>query len=95
MVIIENDQNQVLEMFISMKFDVESNETTPAIILYRFYEDYEMFTKKDVKSWSSRTQIVELEKKQRQIWNQRPLKLGALILRMRRGAKHSPPRDIT
>ena len=43
--ILENDQNQVLEMFISMKFDAESNETTPAIILYRFHEDCKMFTK--------------------------------------------------
>ena len=70
----ENDQNQVLEMFISMKFDGESNETTPAIISYRFHEDSKMFTKKDVKSWSNTTQIVELEKKQGQIWNQRHLK---------------------
>ena len=44
-VISENNQNQVLETFISMKFDAECNETTPAIILHRFHEDYEMFTK--------------------------------------------------
>ena len=30
-VIFENNQNQVLETFISMKFDAENNETTPAI----------------------------------------------------------------
>ena len=43
--IFENNQNQVLGTFISMKFDAECNETTPAIILHRFHEDYETFTK--------------------------------------------------
>ena len=73
-VISENTKNEVPETVIAMKCDAESNETTPAIILYRFHEDCEMFTKKDVKSWSRRTLIVEFEKKQGQIWNQRPLK---------------------
>ena len=73
-VISENTQNEVLETFIYIKMDAECNETTPAISFPRFHEDSEMFTKKDVKSWSGRTQIVELEKKQGQIWNQRPLK---------------------
>ena len=36
-VISENNQNQVLETFISMKFDAECNETTPAISLHRFH----------------------------------------------------------
>jgi hypothetical protein len=30
-VISENNQNRVLETFISIKFDAENNETTPAI----------------------------------------------------------------
>ena len=73
-VIFENNQNQVLEMFMAMKFDAECNETTPAIIIHRFHEDYEIFTKKRRQTKSVSTQIVELEKKQGQIWNQRPLK---------------------
>ena len=40
-VIFENNQNQVLEMFMAMKFDAECNETTPAIIIHRWHEDYE------------------------------------------------------
>ena len=44
-VIFENNQNQVLEMFMAMKFDAECNETTPAIIMNRFHEDSEMSTK--------------------------------------------------
>ena len=32
-------QNQVLEMFISMKIDAEYNETSPAILFDRFHED--------------------------------------------------------
>ena len=38
-VIFENNQNQVLETFISMKFDAECNKTTPVIELYRCHED--------------------------------------------------------
>ena len=38
-VISGNNQNQVLETFISMKFDAECNETTPAISFDRFHED--------------------------------------------------------
>ena len=57
-----------------MKFDAECNETTHEIILYRFDEEYEILTKMMSESWSSTTQIVELEKKKGQIWNQRPLK---------------------
>ena len=72
--IFENNQNQVLEMFMAMKFDAECNETTPAIIIHRFHEDSEMSTKKSQKRSLRTTQIVELEKKQGQIWNQRPLK---------------------
>ena len=44
-VIFENNQNQVLETFISMKFDAECNETAPAIAFPRFHEDSEIFTK--------------------------------------------------
>ena len=73
-VISGNNQNQVLETFISIKFDAECNETTPAIVFLRFHEDSEMFTKNNIKKVSGSTQIVELEKKQGQIWNQRPLK---------------------
>ena len=54
----------VLEMFTYIKMDAESNETTSAISFIRFHEEFEMFTKNNVKSWSGRTQIVELEKKQ-------------------------------
>ena len=72
--ISENNQNQVLETFISIKFDAECNETTPAILFLRFHEDFSIYTKKASKGWPRRTQIVEIEKKQGQIWNQRPLK---------------------
>ena len=68
-VIIENEQNQVLEMFISIKFDVESNEITPAIVLKRWHEEYEMSTENNIKKVYRATQIVELEKQQGQIWN--------------------------
>ena len=73
-VISENTQNEVLETFIYIKMDVESNETTPAISFLRFHEDSEMFTKNNIKKVSGSTQIVEIEKNQGQIWNQRPLK---------------------
>ena len=33
-------------MFIYIKMDAESNETTPAIAFLRFHKDSEMFTKK-------------------------------------------------
>ena len=36
----KNNQNQFLETFISIKFDAECNETTPAISFGRFYEDF-------------------------------------------------------
>ena len=36
-VISENNQNQLLETFISMKFNAECNETTPAISFHRFH----------------------------------------------------------
>ena len=54
--------------------DAESNETAPVIAFLRFHEDSEMFTKNNIKKVWFTTQIVELEKKQGQIWNQRPLK---------------------
>ena len=54
--------------------DAENNETTPAIQFLRFYEDFEIYTKKASKKWPGETEIVEFEKKQGQIWNQRPLK---------------------
>ena len=54
--------------------DGENNKTTPAISFSRFHEDFDMVTKKGVKRRARRTQIVELQKKQGQIWNQRPLK---------------------
>ena len=63
-----------METFISMKSDAECNETTPAISFDRFKENYEILTTHDIKSLSVSTQIVELKKKQGQIWNQRPLK---------------------
>ena len=72
-VISENNQ-KVLEMCMAMKFNPECNETTPAIIINRFHEDYEMFTENNIKEVLGTTQIVELEKKQGQICYQRPLK---------------------
>ena len=57
-----------------IKMDAECNETTPAISFLQFHEDYEMFTKNNIKKVSVRAQIVKSEKKQGQIWNQRPLK---------------------
>ena len=59
--------------------DGENNKTTPAILFSRFHEDFEMFTKNDVRSWSRNIQIVEFEKKQGQIWNHRPLKCWRLL----------------
>ena len=44
--IFENNQNQVLETFISIKFDAECNETTPAILFIRFHEDFKIYTKR-------------------------------------------------
>ena len=44
-VISENNQNQDLETFISMKSDAECNEITPAISFDRFHKDFEMFAK--------------------------------------------------
>ena len=40
-VISDKNQNPILETFISMKYDTECNETTPAIVFYRFHEDSE------------------------------------------------------
>ena len=78
-VISENTQIQVLETFISMKFDTECNEITPAIIFLRFNDYYKMLTQMTSKSWSGPTQIDKIEKKQGQIWNQRPLKRWRLL----------------
>ena len=44
-VISENTQNKILETFISMKFDTECNETTPAIIFNLFHDYYKILTK--------------------------------------------------
>ena len=71
--ISENTQNEVLETFICIKMDAESNETIPEISLLRLHEDYEMLKKNNIKKVSGSTQIVKFEKKQGQIWNQRPL----------------------
>ena len=72
--ISENYQNQFLGTFISIEFDAECNETAPAILFHQCHEDSEILAKNDIKGWSIATQIVKLEKKQGQIWNQRPLK---------------------
>ena len=61
-------------MFIYIKMDAEYVQITPAIAFSRFHDDSEMVTKKRIKKWSRETEIVELEKKQGQIWNQRPFK---------------------
>ena len=66
--------NRVLDMCIYVKMDAENNETTPAIAFLRFHEDFEIYTKKASKKCHASAQIVELEKKQGQIWNQRPFK---------------------
>ena len=66
-------------MFIYVRMGAENNETTPVIVFLRFHEDSEMFTKNNIKKVSGSTQIVELEKKQGQIWNQRPLKRWRLL----------------
>ena len=44
--ISKTNHNQFLETFISINHDAECNENTPAIIFYRFHEDFEMVTKK-------------------------------------------------
>ena len=51
-----------MDMFIYIKMDAECNETTRAIAFPRFHEDSEMFTKKDVKKVSGRSQIVKCER---------------------------------
>ena len=73
-VISGNNQNQVLETFNNMKVDVECNKTTPVIESYRLHGYYEILRKMTSNKVPRRTQIVELEKKQGQMWNQRPLK---------------------
>ena len=45
-VISGNNQNRVLETCMSIKFDTENNETTPAIVFLQFHEDLEIYTKK-------------------------------------------------
>ena len=45
-VISVNNQNKVLEMYISMKFDADCNATTLTISCYRFHEHCEMVTAK-------------------------------------------------
>ena len=67
-VISENNQNQVLETFISMKFDAECNETTPAISFHRFHGNIQNDANLRNKTVNGRAQIVKFEKKQRQIW---------------------------
>ena len=44
-VIFENNQNQILETFISMKFDAECNETNHAIMFHRCHDYSEILTK--------------------------------------------------
>ena len=68
-VISVNNQNQLLETFISMKFDVECNETTPAISFHRFRGNIQNDANVRDKTANGTAQIVELEKKQGQIWN--------------------------
>ena len=43
--ISENNQNQILETFISMKMDAEYNETTPAISFDRLHVDFDIVSK--------------------------------------------------
>ena len=73
-VISENYQNQVLEMLISMKFDVNTMRLLSRSHSLNFMKILKWSQKKRHNKWSRQTQIVELEKKQGQIWNQRPLK---------------------
>ena len=71
-----------LDMFVYMKFDADCNENTPAISSPRFHKDSNMRTQNEVKSVPKllgRAWIVELEKNQWQIWNQRPLKRWRLL----------------
>ena len=37
--VCENNPNQILEPFISMKFDAECNATTPGMSVNQFYND--------------------------------------------------------
>ncbi len=49
-------------MFIYIKMDAESNQTTPAISFPRFHEDSEMFTKMTSKSlWNTPNRQVRKE----------------------------------
>ena len=64
-VMSKNNQNKVLETFISIKFYAECNETTPDIVLYRFHEDYELLTKKDVKKSARGIQHSQVRKRSR------------------------------
>ena len=61
--ISENNQNKILETFISMKFDAECNETILDIVLYRFHEDYDILTKMTSKNRPMSSQIFKLNKK--------------------------------
>ena len=41
---MRKNQNPILETFISIKFDVISNETAHAILFDRFHDDYHIVT---------------------------------------------------
>ena len=58
LVISENNQNQDLETFISMKSDAGCNETTPAISFDRFHENSEILTKITLRQQYVHYQIV-------------------------------------
>ena len=42
---MRKNQNPILETFISIKFDVISNETAHTILFDRFHDDYNIATK--------------------------------------------------
>ena len=71
-----NNLNQFPETLISMEFDAECNETTPAISFDRFHEDFEIITEINqilFKKTSGQVSDVNPQKIEAQIWNQRPL----------------------
>ena len=82
----------ILAVFVSIKVNIECNETTPVISFYRLHEDFNIFKKstpnchQKTKTASGSPWFVKLKRNQRQIWNQRPLKrwrpLWPFILRL-------------
>ena len=66
-------QNELLETFICIRIDAECDENALAISFGRMHDDFHISARMTSNVVSVALEIVELEKNQRHIWNQRPL----------------------